>query len=770
MGLAELLEAGGAMTFGVREGALTLRGDEILTDDDVRSGPTHLLATHAIFELSFQPGITAEELERLVLVLAEDRDHRRRRGEDLVTLLWRHHFTHVRYRHLDVLAMAVAADAADGAPRSEDEETRRLREDLAQVVQRLAFDEASGQDLVAMTDRALDTPAACQQAIGGNQQRIAWAAAAFAHRTPPRVLEALALEVHAGSAHEALVVRLAAALIDNLLRHPDPLAEGSGIEVLWTMLDDLLAREALGGVRFLVERGRAIEAQSRGAADRAVSEALLTRLAAPVVVARVIELLDRGPEMREPLAVLRALGDRALPPVLERLETVERAPAREAICALVAEVLAGAPDQVEVVAQAIESGRPEPASQLLRAAPVLPALLLARLAAAGVVHGQPAVRAIGVRMIAGFAGTTPDALVVRALGDTDSNVRAVAARAVAQHRIEAGARTIAAMLQRPGALERDPAELRALFHAHASLSGAAAVEDLGRLLGAAAALTSGHKGTTIEAAAMALAATGSEVATEVLGRGAKSLNPRLRGPCKAALASGPRPSLAPEEAFVREMEGRPARVTWPEALGLEASALRRGARPSLGVPLAVGSGRGSVPPGSGIEGGVPFAPPGLRPSQPPGARPSQPPGPGVGTEPSRSSSSAPPLPEPTPRTYLAPPPPGARRSEPPGPGARPSDPVVGPRSSPPPAAVRRSDPPHDAWAPRPSASPPPPRPTPAPPEPRTSLAPPAAPARPSLASTDRPRASLLPSARPSTTPPPIDDSLLAFLRDEEASP
>lgn len=629
--LGELLADMGSLTFGIREGALLFGDEVVFVDDDQRTGLTHLLASHAIFELTFQPGLTEAEVERLVLVLAEDRDHRRRRGEDMVTLLWRHHFTHARYRHVDVLVMATPADAPHGQLRVEDEETVRLRGELAEVVRALAVDEATGDDLITLSDRSLDTPEASQRAIDGHRRRVDWAIAAFAHRTPQRTMEALSLELAASRGHEALVVRLAGAVLDSLMRHPRPTDEGSGLALVWRTLADLLSLGALDGVRYLVERAVAMASRPLRREDAELAEALLARLIASDVMDRAVELLDHGTDPRDAsraAALLRAMGARALDGLMARLDRLERPHARDVACTIAVEASA---QRTEALAAAVTGLRAEAAAQLLRAAQVLPPAALARLGLAGLTHGQGMVRAIAARIIAGFEGPTPEALLVRALGDTDAHVRTVAARVVTVQRIEAAARTIAGMLQRPGALERDPVELRALFHAHATLSGSAAVDELGRLLAQAAALTGGHKGATIEAAATALAATGSSVALEVLTRGAHSLNPRLRGPCKTALANAVRTSSPPEEPRV-------ARVRWPEALERDALAGSR-------------------------TGGPP-----LRPSAPP-PRPSAAP-------PRPSAAPAGPL-----RPSVGPPPPSASPARPLRPSAAPHRPEIAPHGT-----------------------------------------------------------------------------------------
>jgi hypothetical protein len=670
--LTELLAGTHAVTYGVREGALTHRDEVVYADDDVRTGPSHLLASHAIFELSFQAGVPLGQLDRLVRVLAEDQDHRRRRGEDMVTLLWRHHFTHIRHRYVDVLATAVAAEASAGAVRLEDDETVRLRRELRGIVERLSIDQATGHDFISLADRSLLTPEACQAAIGANEQRLAWATAAFRHRTSPRAHEALTLELSVCGRHEELAVRLAGALLDSLARHPDPCAPEAGGDVLRRVYAELLDTAALAGVKHLVDRARALEDEPRRPEDRALGAQLLDAFVAPAVVDRLVTLVDTGSDPREATrasAVLGSMGERALAPLVPHLDRVERASTRELVSSLVVELALG---QVEPLIAALESSRTEAAAQLLRAAQVLPPAELAQLTPAALVHKHPSVRAVAVRIIAGYAGPTPDALVIRALGDPDVHVRTIAARAVAQFHVEGGARAISSVVQRQTTLERDPVELRALFHAHAVLSGADAVEDLGRLLSAAASITGGHRGETIDAAATALAATGSDVAREVLSRGARSLNPRLRGPCKAALAHVERSSAAPEDvdgvvgSFTRELsalsQARGAvRTPWPTTLSLDLFLPRRGSlRPSM-EPSA-----GAV------------APRGLRPSELPSARPS--------ASPTTRSSIVPPLrPSEVPVARRSEPP-SARGSEAPGRAS-----PLPPRASEP-AAPRASEP------------------------------------------------------------------------------
>ncbi|MCK6548751.1 hypothetical protein L6R52_23100, partial [Myxococcota bacterium] len=190
----------------------------------------------------------------------------------------------------------------------------------------------------------------------------------------------------------------------------------------------------------------------------------------------------------------------------------------------------------------------------------------AELVALGRASTSPLVRVEALRGLMAYGPGKPDELLGRALRDPDAAVRTVAIRAIAIRNTSAGATLLGQLATRDDVLNRDPAELRSILVAWASLVGSPAIPTLDRHLARVSALTGGHRASTIEAVAFALSVIDTAAARELLSRGARSLNPRLRAACKAALEQGGRSELA--RLGSSPLESQPhgeggARRTWP---------------------------------------------------------------------------------------------------------------------------------------------------------------------------------------------------------------
>ncbi|MCC7386855.1 MAG: hypothetical protein IT384_33775 [Deltaproteobacteria bacterium] len=763
--LTELLEAGHDVTLGVREGAFTFDDEAIFADEDLRTGPTYFLSGQSIFELSFQQGATADELAKLISVLAEDAGFQRRTGEDLVTLLWRQGLLHIRHRSADVLASAVRAPVQGTHLPQEDIEARLLANQIRAIQRTLSIDERTREDTASLADRALETPEACRQAVGLNQERFAWAVARFEHKTSPRLLAAARAEIEAMSARDALLTRLADRVLEGLLSESNPLARSPGLTLLLELYASLIEAHDFAGATALTLRLRRLAAEASRSIERELARHLLMQLAGPQAIGAAAAALDRAENPRDAARIvelLGALGKESLPALLEAIGTVERASAREQLSSLCVELSAG---QRSSLLPLLAQGRGEVAAQILRAAQDIPSTELAELAFPALAHPAAAVRAQAVRLLAPFAPGVPDQLVARALLDPDLHVRAVAIRVVAQRKSDLGLKQIGALIARDDFLERDPHELKALLSTYAVAHQDQALVELDRLLHEAGGLASGHKAAAVEAVAASIAAVGTAAAREVLAKAARTLNPKLRGPAKAALEviehGPPRPSAPPPSpstpppsqppdpalaamiaAFALSGEAsargsipaapRDARPAWPASLTLESlpntPAAPRVSRP----PAATTAPRATVPPPAGIPPATttspratlpprPSAPAPIRSSVAPAGTPSaRPPAPPRGSVAAPRSAIAPAA---TPAPRLSKPPP----DEAPPPPAAPLYEIGARRSRPPPAPVApRGAPP--SVPPRPSEPSsgritiPPPPPAPPPPLPRADPA------------------------------------------------
>src|SRR6185503_4388280 len=86
--LEELVRTEGTITLTIRDGVISHRGTPVYNGPD-RDPFTHPLYSSAIFELAFDPGLTATELALFLDALGSDEAQHRVPGESLVTVLWR---------------------------------------------------------------------------------------------------------------------------------------------------------------------------------------------------------------------------------------------------------------------------------------------------------------------------------------------------------------------------------------------------------------------------------------------------------------------------------------------------------------------------------------------------------------------------------------------------------------------------------------------------------------------------------------------------------
>lgn len=543
-GLAELLARQKTITIGIRDGAFFTGEEEVFLDDDIRTGPTYFLAGHAIFELTFEDGLEARELETLIAILAEDPAHQRRLGEDLITLLWRFHMKRVRYRFVDVLAVAVRADGRTmrRAAIADDEETRRLRDELDRMVRVLAVDAATGEDITELVDRELDTAEACRIAASGDSRRFESAIAMAEARVSRRYLDAIRLDMQVTRSHDFLSERLADLLIEALSAEPDVAASRSspGLAVLLRLFEGML-RDRLFEVAFgLIERVRDLARRPRDPVDVEVARMILSGIAGESTARAAILALDQVDDAQSTnqiMGLLSTLGDESIPFVLRSIDLIERDAPRKALASLAVSLTTR---RRQDLYEAMRNARPEVAVDLLIACYPMAANERAELIAIGAGHPEPAVRAQAFRALLRYGPGKPDDLFFRALRDPDATVRGIAIRAVAGRRNPMAAKHLSQLIAREDFLERDLQEVRVLLAAFGYLGGGGAVLELEQLLAKTSSITGSHRGVP-EAVALALSVIDSPAAKELLAKGARSLNPRLRSACKAAqMQGGPR--------------------------------------------------------------------------------------------------------------------------------------------------------------------------------------------------------------------------------------
>ncbi|MCK6552887.1 hypothetical protein L6R52_44095, partial [Myxococcota bacterium] len=374
-GLSKILAAHPVVTLAIRDGAFFSGDEEVFLDDDLRTGPTHFLTGHAIFELGLTQGLDAHELETFASILAEDPEHRRRLGEDLSTLLWRFDLPHVRHRTVDVLAAAVRSDRAAPSERrgriADDHETERLLAEEAEIIRALSIfpTEAGERDIAAEIDHSIASPDAWQGSIDADQERFRAAITLAERRLSKRYLDAIRLDLASTRSHDHLVARLSELLIEALSAEPDPSSPGPALTLLVRLFEGMISDGQFARALHLLERLRTLGASVGASAEatRWIVERVVASITSESTARLALAALDHGAEHGQTasvLALLRALGDAIVPFVLSSLDTLRTDEARRVAAALAIELT---PHRRAELHRAMRTATPEVALALLEA-------------------------------------------------------------------------------------------------------------------------------------------------------------------------------------------------------------------------------------------------------------------------------------------------------------------------------------------------------------------------------------------------------------------
>jgi hypothetical protein len=232
---------------------------------------------------------------------------------------------------------------------------------------------------------------------------------------------------------------------------------------------------------------------------------------------------------------LRALGAEITPLLLRSLDSLGNPAHRRLLCDMIIEF--GVPEVSDLL-ETVQDTKWFVVRDVLTLAQQLPAESIGPLIAFAIRHEHPKVRAHAVGMLRGYGrGVADRYLAERIADDADLEVRLSAIRVAAARSSVEVKPLIEQMLSREDLSEREPREIRMLTAAFAKIAGTDAVPVLDKILnpGFFASL----KSTEAQiAAAYALGAVGTESASMVLQKGARSLNSKVREAVKKALARG----------------------------------------------------------------------------------------------------------------------------------------------------------------------------------------------------------------------------------------
>ncbi|TVP76270.1 MAG: HEAT repeat domain-containing protein [Gemmatimonadales bacterium] len=482
------------LTFLTEEDRITWDGQVVYESANRSDSLAFLLFADGIRELTFRPGVEAEEIETFLRSLHRARTERG--GADtLVTILWEHDFHCLEYEVVDLLAEGIPlpepGDPFAGSP--------------LDILEGEGFGE---EELQAAVEEGPPEPA--EGIIRPQDFNPTLYAMDPAEREE--------LEAMIRAEHERPVRRdVLNALLDRVEERGFPSRQREIAGILRALLPNFLTRGRLESAALILEELEEIRGQ--GVLDPeadALVDALLDDLTHPEVIGELVRALEDGtlsPSARELSLLFRHMRPSALPILLAAVETTPRPTVRRVLKDAIRQIGSSAPERVlalldhgdeRVVAGAV---RLAGTLRLQAAAPVL-----ARLLDNGPLRVQRAVVDVAAEIPSSIIATALE----RALDDPDRDLRIGAARALGGTRYAPAAEVLQAVLGSKDFRWADVSEKVAYFDAYARLAGERGIPFLKRLLVGRGLLGYREPPEIRAAAAHALGVVGTDAAISVL--------------------------------------------------------------------------------------------------------------------------------------------------------------------------------------------------------------------------------------------------------------
>jgi hypothetical protein len=494
----------GELTFEVTDTQIVLDGHPVVSEPEKSSDALPwILYKDGIRELTLARGVEDEEIVALVHIIAQVR--RGGNEDDLLTLLWEHEFSQVRYRYVDV-----SFDAAGPIERVDEEQTRLIdpaavREPPQEVI--------APPGVVSMDD--FDSTLY------------------FLDESEVEYLKRAIKEHYATDLRQNVV----ACLLDVFEQQTDPAIRDEVCQILDGMLVNLLTAGQIRAVAILLREANVAANRARDITptQREVLLSLPNRMSEPAAVSQLLQALDEATEL-PPQADLNELFEQlrvaALGTIFGWLGRIGSSNVRSLLEAAADRLAAANTSELvrllgssdgDVALEAVRR------AGSLRTAAAVPAL--ARL----LQQGEAAMRLASVNALAEIG--TPGAMqhLDRGLDDGERDVRIAAVRALGARSHRASVQKIEAALNGKRLLSADLTEKVAFFEAFGALCGDAGTAMLDGLLNKKS-LFGKREDTELRAcAAMALGRIGTDAAMASLRKASSDKDVIVRNAVSKAL-------------------------------------------------------------------------------------------------------------------------------------------------------------------------------------------------------------------------------------------
>ncbi len=502
----------------VDEDHLYLGGQEVYASESRADSLAFLFFKDGVREITFTPGIEADELERFLGVLQKARKIVAE-GDDLLTVLWEEDLRYFTYQYVDLLAEGVALPEPGAGNTQVEMQAVLVAEDVDEE-----DDEAAAQ-----SSESDGEPAAPQTVKQDDFNPTLYA-------LDPREMDVLRAEVRKELARDTRGDVLSA-LFDRLEEPSNRRRQAEILQVVKTLLPNFLSRGAIVAATRVLEELRALE-RKKGVfneAGLAESREILDAVSAPETIDELIKALYDGTIRATPTQLggfLMYLRGGALAPLLHASESVDHKELRSVLRAAVQGI---ANRNRSSVMTLLEESDPVVAAgaarlvgdlQITEAGPALAQLLA---------HEHASVRLAAVEAAISLKASTVAGALQHALDDPDRDVRVAAARALGALKYGPAAGTLADIVKGREIRSADVGEKVAVFEAYGIVASDNGVRVLDQLLNGRSFLGKREPSEVRAAAALGLGRIGSQAAKAALEKAMDDEDPVVRSNVGRAL-------------------------------------------------------------------------------------------------------------------------------------------------------------------------------------------------------------------------------------------
>jgi hypothetical protein len=470
------------------------------------------LFVDGVRELSFLPGITKEEMIAFLEILGRE-DGGQALDDDIVTLLWEKHLTHIQYYVVDDLR---------GEIELEECKEMRVSPITPQKLQALRAQEAS-QDLTKLAAprgieiASLHTFKLTEEEIG-------------------RIKEQTRQEENLD-----MVAEMEGILFDIVRIEREPVVFSEILGMMDHILESLMIRGDFKHARGIIEFYREMAETSKGLPEPLLAEVQNSLLQAchPKRILMLEPILDAsGRETLEEFTSLMALlGTEALPSVIELLGKANQMKTRRFLCDLLVEVGKG---DIDYLASRLNDGRWYLIRNLVYVLGKIgdPRIVenLSRL----IGHSHLQVRRAAFHALNAIEDPRAEKLLVRFISDADESNRISAVKSLGRRKVKEALAPLLEILSSKEFPARALSEKEGIFEAVGQIGGGAMVPHLQRFLAGKWSLFRDVKlEETAGCAAAALQKIGTPSAVAALEEGSRSRNKVIREACSKAIGTLP---------------------------------------------------------------------------------------------------------------------------------------------------------------------------------------------------------------------------------------